>query len=315
MHSPRCVWPLATVVIVLLTACTPTPLPATPTPGRTGASATPSATADATPSPDATPAVVVFDGDCDALLPPDEADAVLGGARGVDSRVDAVLGSVHCDWSGDAGDLTIDAYPAGVVAEAIAAPFDTMVCEPSGGDGCQVGVAAASAWGLVTLRDPGGSAWQEPPAQLMAAAAAVAGPLAGAAGSRAVPNDRWWTADCADVAREVDIEAVIGPITAETMVAATVAEEIARAAGSLIGPCVWSGGDGVELTVIGHPGLDWDDYRAPLAGAAPVEVAGAAAAAQHSDTGGAVIAASDGTNVVEVRVVVPGDHAEPAAVA
>ncbi|MFV0374379.1 MAG: hypothetical protein ACK5KK_09845, partial [Microbacterium sp.] len=299
----------------------------TPSPTRSPTPATqPTPTEAATP----TAAVILYGGSCDGLLPPPEVDQVLGDAHAVPDTVAAphiaTLGGLRCRWTGDAGVLSVLAYPAGVIDLATAEKYAAPVCESFDYDanGCRVAVDAEPAWALVTMSTATGGPWEEPPAQLSAAAEAVSVSLAAARGTRASVTDAWWRTDCPAVAAAVDLPAALGldaydpgfPVDGGEDVDAA----IGRAAGSAIGPCQWSGFDasgaarGIQIWAYPGGADAWDAYVTALAGPTEIEVAGARAAVTAEVLGETRVVSTDGTNLLVVDTGYLDPDADPAVV-
>ena len=254
------------------------------------------------PSSAAEPALLL-DGDCAALLP-DDLPAELGAPTPVETPAAigvATLGGISCAYGGPTSVL-VDAFPRSVVPEGVAARYTEPVCEAFGrdGQGCRVARIAGGTWVLTTLAPSGGSSDEVPPDLLAAVADAVAARVADAApGEGLAPSEDWWMTSCADLADRLDLDALVGA-GAESgppggaLGSAGVADEIAMAAGTQTGPCVWTA-DGGSIDVRLFPGGAW----AVGTHVEDVEVAGAVAAGQRED---GLYEVSDGVNLLVADV-------------
>ncbi|KZE88944.1 hypothetical protein [Microbacterium sp. TNHR37B] len=232
-------------------AQTPSPtatVSAAPTPTATPSPTTPPPTAPPPPLPQ-TP-VAVAGGSCDDVIPSAGLPAAIGQGAVEDVTTTSLhtLGAVSCRWTGS-WQVQVDLFPVEVVPAALEERYAAQQCESIGYDGygCRVARATDDLWALVTV-SPGATTYgQDVPEGLTDQVADVieAGLPDLAPG---VPGDRTgWDgfAGCDDVAAAIDLPSALGGAPGEGLPGVDGSSpdplhEIAVAAGSVIGPCVWS---------------------------------------------------------------------------
>lgn len=313
------------------------------------AESTPTPADVATPTPTETPAsepVVVFDGDCDAMLSQEQRDALLdiGSLTEAEHRsvvqpehvfIDQphpieTLGGLECSWYAaeeaavpeGVTYLSVAVVPAAVVPKEFAARYSVALCEPQyDAINCRLGRLVDEAWVWATA----GSDAREAPTDLLSAGIdAVSANLESTVSP--MPADStdevWDIPNCERLGEAIGLNELIGPYRHGYWEGSEQPEEILLSSAGVARSCPLftdgeqTGPDDAHyiLTPVILPGAgwQWDRFRSDLGDqATSLEVAGAtdAVVTGGGDAYGTVYA-TDGANIVSLSIDAPDLGAE-----
>ncbi|WP_434812450.1 hypothetical protein [Microbacterium sp. bgisy189] len=324
---------LISIAALALAACAPT---------TTGADPTGSSTGD--PSPSSTPSAtepawtVAFDGDCDALLSPEQRETIVApnmvertelwekytqasqpaSVQLPSPGAEGTAGGLRCKWGEDVGNdyegqwLEVFVFPESLVEASVAGSYAEPTCEAAyGGSSCRLAATAGGAWVLVTMGPD--AATTEAPASMTAVRDAVLENLAAAEPPvPATATDQWWPiVDCAALAEDMQLGEVLAdygtgrwegaPSLEQTILENVGAEQYCEYVADDVANADW-----FRMSITTAPGGAWLWDRTAVLLPDTVDVEGAEDAVrltvEGEDETTDVLAATDGTNLIWVTV-------------
>lgn len=317
---------VATAAILGTVATAPVSTPSPTVPPTPTTTPTPTATPTQIPTPPPAPAgVLPFGGSCDNALTLEEVGDLLGtpvihsDPRWPTGEID-VLGGINCQWSeaspSSSLTLTLAVYPEDVVPDAYRTSEVGPVCEqregwdPSATPCTLTGLSGSTWYSLAAF--PG----LDDPAALADVGDVVAARIAeyGPPVQPVITADWWETPDCSWLDANADLAAAVGWDSQQMddpafSVVPMFTNGLPRAAGAVV-ECTWllqKESESVEISVRVVPGgASALEKIAASPEAAPIFVPGAVSATTAEDNDfwewyWAVLAASDGTNLVIVK--------------
>lgn len=300
------------------------------------------------PTPTETPAsepVVVFDGDCAAMLSQEQRDALLdvGSLTEAEQRsvsqpervfVDPpnpieTLGGLECSWYAAEGAdvpegvsyVSVAVVPAAVVPREFTARYSVALCEPQyDSTNCRLGRLVDDSWVWATA----GSTLEAPTDLLSGGIDAVAANLDSTVSPTpaAKTDDVWDMPDCERLGETIFLDELIGPYRHGYWEGSEQPEEILLASAGVARSCPLFtdseqiGPDDAHYilrpVILPGAGWQWDRFRSDLGEqATSLEVAGATEAVVTGDGDAyGTVYATDGTNLVSLSIEDPDLGAE-----